>query len=205
MEGYINYAVLPPACLLFFFGIQFSPCLFPGLDLFWVVWIVCGIDKPPLSSTLLSCSRSAEPFFHPSSSLLSFYRQVFFVHPLQTSNYYTAFCHSPHRIKTRIETEHPPPPILIGIERERTEEKKKMPTLYGTTSTKSLTTALAVGGVFLFLFIVGLGVMLWYYLRAKPDSQIDALYPRDVESVRTFIPSSTNAIACMFSSLLAVR
>jgi len=79
-----------------------------------------------------------------------------------------------------------------------------MSNLYGTSSTKSLTTALAVGGVFVFFFIVGLGVMLWYYLRAKPDSQIDALYPRDVESVRTFIPPSNTAITCMFSLLLTV-
>jgi len=71
-----------------------------------------------------------------------------------------------------------------------------MTDLSGTSSKKSLAAGIAVGAVFLFLFIVGLGVMLWYYIRAKPDSQIDALYPRDVESARTFIPSSTTAIAC---------
>ncbi|PUU74275.1 hypothetical protein B9Z19DRAFT_463673 [Tuber borchii] len=70
-----------------------------------------------------------------------------------------------------------------------------MTDLYGTSSKKSLAAGIAVGAVFLFLFIVGLGVMLWYYFRAKPGSQIDSLYPRDVESVRTFIPSSTTAIA----------
>ncbi|KAG0138776.1 hypothetical protein HOY82DRAFT_4677 [Tuber indicum] len=70
-----------------------------------------------------------------------------------------------------------------------------MSDLYGTTSKKSLIAALAIAGVIVFLFLVGLGVMLWYYFRAKPGSQIDALYPRDVESTRTFIPSSTTAIA----------
>jgi len=80
-----------------------------------------------------------------------------------------------------------------------------MSDLYGTSSKKSLAAAIAVGAVFLFLFIVGLGVMLWYYLRAKPGSQIDSLYPRDVESVRTFIPSSTTVITCMFTLLLTVR
>ncbi|KAG0636584.1 hypothetical protein HOY80DRAFT_348926 [Tuber brumale] len=70
-----------------------------------------------------------------------------------------------------------------------------MSDLYGTTSKKSLIATLAVAGVLVFLFLVGLGAMLWYYFRAKPDSQIDALYPRDVESTRTFIPSSTTAIA----------
>ncbi|RPA90830.1 hypothetical protein L873DRAFT_1716541 [Choiromyces venosus 120613-1] len=72
-----------------------------------------------------------------------------------------------------------------------------MPDLYGTRSSKSLTTAIAVAGVLIFLFLVGVGVMLWYYLRSKPSSQIDALYPRDVESARTFIPSSTTAIAVL--------
>ncbi|CAZ86605.1 unnamed protein product [Tuber melanosporum] len=70
-----------------------------------------------------------------------------------------------------------------------------MSDLYGTTSKKSLIAALAIAGVIVFLFLVGLGVMLWCYFRAKPGSQIDALYPRDVESTRTFIPSSTTAIA----------
>ncbi|PWW72839.1 hypothetical protein C7212DRAFT_354303 [Tuber magnatum] len=72
-----------------------------------------------------------------------------------------------------------------------------MSNLYGTSSKKSLTTALAVGGVFVFFFVVGLGVMLWHYLRAKPGSQIDAIYPRDVESARMFIPSSTAPIAVL--------
>lgn len=123
----VHYAVLPLFVYFYFFlffGIQFSPCLSPGLD-FSEVWIVCMIDNPPLSSTLLSCARSTEPFLYPPSSLVSFCRQVFFVHLLSTNNYYTRLLyHSPpNKIKTGIEITYSPP-TLIRIDREREKERE---------------------------------------------------------------------------------